>query len=580
MTLALRVRFVLCAALLLAARPAAADRPNPGTFLKSEPAVTVAPDGAVQVVVETWDSCTGGQAFLGVRPLDAPLDYPAYRVSGTLSPDDGGRRLTVRLHLKDLEYIRADVNDLAGRGGGSVCLRLQILGERLRVLDRSFAYRRTPDGRYHSAPALAEGPFLDLVSDRGAVVSGAFDVPANFRLTLDPGGRIIAPPTPAQTFELPLDGLEPATRYTYRLTWEAGGGQEFSTPVYAFRTAPAPGAAAPVRFAVLCDSRGNSLGGEYLVEGVSQPALQALLNQAAAAGAEFILFPGDLVSGFTTDPEDMARQLRAWNRATAPIAARIPLYEGMGNHDQTVQWMAEGGKGDYLPRVGEESGEALFARHFVNPVNGPDSAAAGFPTYRENVYSFDWGPAHFVMLNNTWFLKGPGPLAAGEPGLRQGFFRPEQLEWLDRDLAAARARGQEHLFVLAHDPAFPNGGHVQDAMWWKGQDPEILALRDHFWGLLVRHRVAAAFFGHEHNYSRTLVDARVDSAYTHPVWQIVTGGAGAPFYQRDREVPWAGAVQAFYPLSHLSLVEVDGSRVTLSVITPEGAVVERVDLVP
>ncbi|MEO1171275.1 MAG: hypothetical protein AAFX94_04375, partial [Myxococcota bacterium] len=160
----------------------------------------------------------------------------------------------------------------------------------------------------------------------------------------------------------------------------------------------------------------------------------------------------------------------------------------------------------------------------------------------------------------------------------EGWLTQGQLDWLDADLARARAGGARHLFVFTHEPAFPNGGHVQDAMWYRGKVLEVLERRDAFIKILMKHGVLALFSGDEHNYSRTRIDQDVSPGYAGRLWQIITGGAGAPYYAQDVGVPWVKNVESFAPVHHTVLVDVDGDRVRLRAVTTQGETVDSVEL--
>ena len=571
----LAIALQLCSTIVASKNP---PKENPIThlFLVHEPSIEVLRDGLVEVRCETLRPCSGGEAFLGIFPDSAELKYPIYCASGEVAFPDPMHPVA-RFNLKRLEDPETDINHLREKGGGRAALRLELQGTRLHIFDRIVAYRHANDGGYRRAPALVEGPFVDAVTDSSAIISCEFDLPVTGKLMIGPRPMTFEFAAAEGHAEIAVRGLKADSPCTYQVIW-TDASDRFISPEYTFCTAPKRGSNRSFRFAVFCDSRGAYGGGETYVEGVNQATLKALLNIAYAQKASFILFPGDLISGSTSSPVEVERQFQSWKRAASAVGSRVPIYEGVGNHDQPSLWLAGGSSQDYLARPGPEVGEVLFARHFVNPTNGPDPVETDFPPYKENVYSFDWGSAHFTMLNNNYFQKGSGEKVADMAGQLQGAMRQEQLDWLEQDLQSARDRGQKQLFVLAHEPAFPNGGHVKDGMWWNGKRAEIIAIRDHFWRILCRYQVTAAFFGDEHNYSRTLIDSTVNSAFDCPVWQIISGGAGAPFYSRDSSVPWADAVKAFYPLPHLCLLDMNGEDVWLTVLSEHGTVIERVNL--
>ncbi len=552
------------------------DTPHNTPFLAQEPSFEIHTDGSVEMTAVLAKACSGGEVYVGVFPEAAELSYPIYRLVGTFVLSDS-LHVIARFHLGDLESPQIDINDFRTHHAGRIAVRLIFFGPDALVVDRILGYSRDNKGLYHRASALVEGPFVDCVTDTSAIISFEFDQAVEGRLWLLPTDQTILFSEKQSKHEIRLSGLAPKQTYRYGIDYQDRG-WKYSSSEYSFRTAPSPGSMKPFRFVVASDCRGAYGGAESDVEGVNRGVLKTLLNLAYSREADFVLFPGDLVGGSSSDPLEMERQFRSFKRAAGPVGSRIPIYEGMGNHDQSGFWIAGGSSRDFLPRRGDESGEVLFARQFVNPENGPAPAGPEFPPYSETVYSFDWGSAHFVMLNSNYFQKGSGEKAAELRGRLQGEMRVEQLDWLESDLEAARQRGQKLLFVFAHEPAFPNGGHVEDGMWWNGQKPEILAIRQRFWKILCAHQVTAAFFGHEHNYSRTLIDKEVHAEFDFPVWQIVTGGGGAPYYNRDESVPWAHAVKAFYPLSHICLLEVSGAEVWLTVLSEQGTTIERVNL--
>ena len=577
-SLALSVLLFICSAAAPDPTTSPIEIPRSGRFLAAEPHVEIKPDGIANITVTTLKPCTGGRAYLGVIPHVAELEYPFYRLRGGLTRFDS-LTISAEFNLKNVENRNIDIDNLRENRGGHLAYRLALFSDKLQVFDRVFAYGRSLDGEYYRAAALIEGPFVDCVTPTSAVISWEFDRAVDCRLQVQPGDLTFEFDTAETRREFLLSGLAPGTTYDYQITW-VNGDVKFKSPELQFRTAPPLKSQQKFSFAVFSDTRATYGDGDRDVEGVNAEVIRSILTQAYIRNADLILVPGDLVSGTTSDPSELENQFRSWKRIAGPVGGRIPIYEGIGNHDLTFRFFQKKGLKNRAPRSGGETGEAVFARHFVNPVNSPQPTSDDFPPYSETVYSFDWGNSHFTMLNSDYHQKGPGELVVDMHGELRGTLRDEQLEWLDRDLDSARKRGLRHLFVFNHHPAFPNGGHVHDAMWWDGEKPQIVQMRDRFWRILCRHKVLALFAGHEHNYSRALIDRNVDPSFDVPVWQIITGGGGAPYYARDESIPWKDSVQFFYPLSHFCLVEVDGENVILEVLTPDGLLVERVDLNP
>jgi hypothetical protein len=151
--------------------------------------------------------------------------------------------------------------------------------------------------------------------------------------------------------------------------------------------------------------------------------------------------------------------------------------------------------------------------------------------------------------------------------------------------------------MFAHEPAFPNGGHLHDAQWYNGGDPSgnqdyngdpldrthVIARRDELWEAISQNgKVVSVFFGDEHNYNRMSVDSETpvyldgstNPNFTNPVWQIITGGAGAPFYAQQ-DTPWSGDVESFYPSKHYCMISVDGGKVSIKAISDSGEIVDE-----
>jgi hypothetical protein len=335
----------------------------------------------------------------------------------------------------------------------------------------------------------------------------------------------------------------------------------------------------PVVVAILSDSRSGAGPGHVSYNGVNAVALRPLVLDAHRRGVEAVFFPGDLIDGYATHRDEYDWQLRSWLWVVEPVHGRIPFYTGMGNHEALFD-LWSGPDQVALARTGAESAEARFAAWMVNPGGAPLPERDGAPPYDETVYSVDLGPVHFVMLNtNYWITSRPGhPLVQGR-GNREGVLMDGQLRWLEADLAAARAAGARHIVVMGHEPAFPVAGHTGDAMWWDGQIPEVNEMRERFWRLLAEHEVVAYVSGDEHNYSRALIGPETVPGAKVPVYSIVTGGAGAPYYALDPPAEYADRVQRFSAQQHYTLWTFDDAAAPrLQVVGITGEILEDIRL--
>jgi hypothetical protein len=246
--------------------------------------------------------------------------------------------------------------------------------------------------------------------------------------------------------------------------------------------------------------------------------------------------------------------------------------------------------------------EAVFASAMVNPENGPESedgavydpdpAVRNFPSYKENAYWLAWGNAALVVLNsNYWYTPTfrATPETGGNP---HAYLMDNQMAWLAKTLKTLQGDpAVEHVFLTVHTPVFPNGGHVSDDMWYRGDNSfrprvagvpvakGIIERRDELLTLIQKHpKVLAVLTGDEHNYNRLRLDATVPiypDGWTgprvtlrRPFHQINNGAAGAPYYAQE-QTPWSAFVKGFSTQHALCFLQVAGPRVTLEVVNPE-----------
>lgn len=197
----------------------------------------------------------------------------------------------------------------------------------------------------------------------------------------------------------------------------------------------------------------------------------------AAGKGSFMISPGDL----DVYPPSAVRHL-----IDESLGKDYPWYAVLGNHDpespSTMEYLRE------------------YSMTVPNVVNrGPDGC-------EETTYSFDWGGAHFVVLNQyfdgsrDWSLEGE--------------IVPELFEWLEADLAST---DKENIFVFGHEPILPipdmDNGRIRHQGDSLDEDPENAFA---FHQLLLKHGVDAYFCGHTHNTSFAKING---------LWQLDPGHA-------------------------------------------------------
>ncbi|MDP2899111.1 MAG: metallophosphoesterase family protein [bacterium] len=535
-----------------------------------EPRVDISAKGTAKVSWDTEHGCVGGAVSFGVNFEDDPLALLYYRLS--VSATGSRRSHAAEISIEKIEAL--------GKGlpfQGQVFYRATCfdLSSKTLLDSGDCVFRYIKQGAdYRRGVAIVEGPIVANVTSSSALVRWVTDLPSGGRVCL--GTKSASAMGPQIVHEVAVEGLQPSTVYAYRVEAWTGSDDVFRTREYSFRTAPALGSDEPFSFAVFSDTRANDytpISVEAL-NGVNADIVRRLAVGVLRNEARFAVIAGDLISGITSDSHRVTVQLRSWKKAVGPIAPYIPFYTGIGNHDAEIYDLRTlDGKETRVRKEGKDAAEEIFRREMTNPTNGPDLPADSTdPPYSENVYSFDYGDSHFVMLNNDYKVIR----SASQDDAEKGKIVGRQLEWFQRDLRSATERGQENIFVFVHEPAFPNGGHLADSMYHSG-DKTYTKLRDEFWRLLCEHPVAAVFCGHEHSYSRTLIDEKVDGSFRRPIWQVTTGGGGAPFHTLEAS-PWSSSVKAFSSRQHYCLIKVAGKEVRLFVYDPAGSLIEEARL--
>jgi hypothetical protein len=617
--------------------PLISDEPAPvehgaAPFFERVPIITGFSGSSAIVEFATVEETPPGLIRFGPLHEVGGVERAAYRKIASEKSEEWTREHTILVDVSRLESSAYD-SSYMDNGGGIVAYRLEVFDPTfnvVRTFDRRFRYSRSGprrDGEYAPAETIVLGPCLDRVGPGYFFVSWETDTPSPGGVIIMDGEseRMVSESRVDVRHEVLVAGLREDAAYAYRVQY---GNTKTLTRWHDVRTAPDPGSRRPFTFGFASDSRSGVGGGEENIEGVNCAGLKAVLAGAKAHGADLFLFGGDLVDGYTSSEERFLTQLDSWRRASDQVAFSMPIYEGMGNHEQVGDYFQvtdpeHDGKRIlmYRDRSGDDSVEALFSARFVNPpgscygnaIPGPERSYLGGveqrgPGYGETVYSFNYDNCHFVSVNSNYWVTGLYPsyntvrwpsdhdgvaYALGVfGGNREGYLLPEQLKWLKVDLDIAQSDPDiDWIFVFTHEPAFPTGGHAYDAMFWRDEGRtgngglndadvprgDVIDMRNRFWSILSSHDKVLAFMcGDEHNYSRTLIDSDIHPTYTAPVWQFVSGGAGAPFYVQDTTVPWSDHVKAFSPVNHYCIFHIDAKRVGLSVYATSGVLIDEV----
>jgi hypothetical protein len=552
------------------------------------PTVRIVRPGVLELNFITSEPVPPPVVYIGINKLNEELDYARYR--------DLHREKGSITDLATTHSIEVDIHSMVAKSPNTpfeprIVWRVEVYLPKLQS-------SRFMDGRVYFDPAtlgdtvnVLSGPTVDVVTADSAFISFETDRATTSSVQAD--GRTFSGDGETTDHVIQLTGLKPASAVEYRVT--AGG--TLVRP-YSFTTS---GGDKPIHFAAMVDSREGLGGGEIQFGGVEYRALYALGSDLYYRGADFVVFGGDLINGYTTSARDFRRQINAFRTAMGPVAARIPIYESMGNHEALLDSFNVPGttRSLNIDKLGDTNAESLFAEMFVNPTNGPADEGPGTPTYSENVYSFDHGSVRVFMLNNNyWYSADPHKVG----GNLEGYIMANQMKWLRDGVAAADADPAiKHLFFVAQEPPFPNGGHTSDCMWYKGGDTnrdgrvdaadiDIVGNRNTMWEIIAASPKSVAFItGDEHAYSRLEVTDETPvgpkhkldgtpAKFAHRIWQVTSGGAGAPWYDKELHLPWSGSLKAHSTQPHYAYFTIDGNRVSVAAYSQTGQRIDAAEL--
>ncbi len=542
------------------------------------------------LVFDFGDTTLDGQIVYGFfhEPGEVKYNYPVF-FGGPAKIENGVGKIEVIRRLSGkYDFINWQKTGLMRFG-------YRIINDQGHILyDGKLIVRGT--GPFRVDTCLVEGPFVNLVQPTSVVISCETNFPTVVTVTAD--GRTFAGDSPTTKHEILIDGLEPDTDYAYTVAY----GEYRDT--YTYHTAPAPGSRTRFTFAYASDGRGNSGGGERDIYGVNCYILKRINVLCAQKDIRFFQFTGDLIDGYLHNTDETRLQYANWKRGIEPFACYTPYMAGFGNHEALVDVFAnEHGWAsiDQLP-YDTRSAEVVFAEEFVNPTNGPisedgspydpDPDNMDFPPYEETVFYYTYDNVAVISLNsNYWY--SPSRYYTLTGGNIHAYIMDQQLAWIADVLDTLETDTSiDHVFLTVHTPIFPNGGHVKDDMWYRGNnyprpwvagDPVsqgIIERRDSLIAVLSNHstKFVAALTGDEHNYSTLHVTPEMErypATYSEqkledfqPFYQINNGAAGAPYYGRE-ETPWQENLQAFSTQNAVVFFHVHGESIEVEVINPD-----------
>lgn len=374
--------------------------------------------------------------------------------------------------------------------------------------------RKPKKGRAQLAPTSSNPEFvateiLGRPTDTSVVanVVPAADMEIFYEYGTAPGAYSTRTPPQAATAGRPLEslisGLQPDTRYYYRIRYDGAAGPERS-----FMTQRAPGTT--FTFDVQGDSHPERVKKQF------DPALYVRTLQGAAADQpDFYLTIGDDFSVDTlktVDPETVTALYVNQRQWLGQVGA--PVFLVNGNHEQASLANLDGTSDNVAVW-------AQTARNAYFPQPAPDAFYSGDAEPVEHIgllrdyYAFTWGDALFVVIDPYWHSPRAVDNAFGAGRDRKKKRDPwnstlgdDQYRWLKETLEASSA---QHKFVFAHHVLGTGRGGIERAGDGEWGDAANLAAHRPGWDrtihqLMADNHVTVFFQGHDHLFVRQELD--------------------------------------------------------------------------
>lgn len=309
---------------------------------------------------------------------------------------------------------------------------------------------------FAEAQTIIRGPYLNTGTSTSIIVRWRTDQPVTGKVLYGTDANNINTPvletTATSEHIVTISGLQPATKYYYTLTDTDDNAYQAADSLRYFRTAPVPGAKAPITIWAIGDfgtggagQIGTRNGYDYFTN-----------NQHT----DVWLWLGDNAYSDGTDQEYQDK-----------------LFDIYPNHlKNTVAWPCPGNH-DYKS-INLLTNTGPYYDMFSLPENGE---AGGVASGEEGYYSFDYGNVHFISLNSEyaiWFLTN----------------NSQMVSWLKQDLAQ---NDKDFTIVFWHKPTYSKGSHDSDELG------DMTLLRSIVNPILEENGVDLVLQGHSHGYERS-----------------------------------------------------------------------------
>ncbi len=328
--------------------------------------------------------------------------------------------------------------------------------------DISFNLRLTNNNIAGPTPVVLRGAYLQMLSPNSITVRWQTDIASNSQVdfgTTLAYGTLASNATVSTEHEVQITtGLAANTKYFYRIgtstTPIQGDGNNF------FKTGVASGSS---NFKVW-------VTGDYGVSSAGHPDQIAVRNAyqtyVGATPADFWLWLGDNAYGSGTATEYTDNVFNVHTQ----LLKSLPFFPSPGNHD-------------YGNQPYQSAATLTTAWAYFDAFTMPTTAQlGGIASNTEKYYSYDYGNAHFVVLD-SW---GANTNAA-------------MYSWLQSDL---QANMKKFVVCYFHNPPYTKGTHDSDD---SVNDLPSFDVRQYVLPILEANNVDLVLSGHSHVYERSLL---------------------------------------------------------------------------
>lgn len=310
-----------------------------------------------------------------------------------------------------------------------------------------------------------------------------------------------------------------------KVVWQRVSTKGAEKPINAPTSTDIPESEIELRFAVSSDSQGvdnGLLNGTD--DGTSGASLEGVLSRIKSLEKQpsFIIGDGDLVSGsMSKDVEELNTQLQNFRTRYTKYFDINTFMPIIGNHEQ---------KGSLPMRK-------LFGDVFAEFKERTDINFC--ENYDYTAWYYDVGDTRIYGLNSC--------SPKEEHSITNG-----QLEWLKSSIDPTK---KQNIFIF-HEPAFPT--------WKSGNSMDMnITARDEFWKIVDSVNMPLVFVGHEHLYSRKLINSEFNETvngteynFEKQIYQVHIGGFGGGTNGTFDDVKGVITSPASIGVRHFAVVDV------------------------